>query len=291
MYEILVQDTNTVKISCLDASNVKQVVTIPTATWDVAKLAIDAGVDAWQILNAFVQTKASSAKAISAEAAEKAELAAKVNSAIERFNTALSDHVWSDTVEVAVDDYQTARTDVIDAKGQDMPKLDLNVLRRLDGKLAINDSMVWSYVKKGSGDSEFWYYQIKADAPPDHSAGLALTEAKAAFQIACHEETMSLADSVLHSELKATAFTLSIEGNIAYDAKVKASKSSGNGTRTRGPWQYTGSVYPEATDKVFNTVSDFAIFVGLSNEGDKYPHAAAKKHREDGTLVKVEVSE
>lgn len=287
-YSVLEKTDSTVRISCLDSNNVKQVVTIPLTTWDVAKLAIDAGVDAWQILNAFVQTKASSAKAISAEAAEKAELAAKVNSAITAFNVALSEHVWSNAIDAIVVDYQVARQDVEDAKGQGMPVLDLNVLRRLQGRLAVNDASVWSYVSKGSGESEFWYYMVKADPPADHSATVALREARAAFQIACHDETLSLADPILASELKVTSFTLNGEGEITYDAKVKVARASGNGTRTRGPWLYQGTDFPAASGQVFQTVASFAIAVGLSNPDDPYPHAAGKKFRENGSLTKVE---
>lgn len=254
-------------IEAIVSVNEKTSYTLSKSAFDLCRLAISGGGDAETVFASMATVTAKSVKAFDpVKAAEKAKRE-KIAAAVVLFNTKLAEHTWSQVVDDAAIDYQMAKSDVEEAKNLPMPELDLNVLRRLDGKLAVNDTEVWSYREISRGGSKFFVYEVMTTAPADHSADVAMLDAKSAFQIACHSEALDLADTVLSEELKVTSFDLNSEGNVIYTAKVKAARGgNGGGPRKRVEYVDEGN-----NVHIFESKRELGEHLGATS---KYPHAS-----------------
>ena len=249
------------------AVNEKTSYTLSPAAFALCEMAIKGGGNPDEVFALQASMTAKSVKAFDPEKAAAKAKREKVNAAIEQFNAALANHVWSDAVDKAIADYQDAQAVAEDAASWAMPILDLNTLRRLDGKLAVNDAEVWSFREITRGGSKFYVYEVAAKAPADHVANMALQDARATLQFFAHSEALDLADPILASEVKVTSLDIDDVGNIIFDAKVKRSGSSGNG----GPRKRVEYVDEGNNVHVFASKTELGEYLGATS---KWVHAS-----------------
>jgi len=273
-YEVLQEKDNVVIVKVKE-----NIYAIDKASFEAIKSVLTPD-NAAVILSTFVSAKASTAKLYDAEKAKKEEERAAKEAALAAFEKDLATWLWSTQVK-------TLASRVVELR-QEQEAIE-EVPYSID--LAGYDRIAPS---KSCQRGEYRFTMFKGipslvvglpDPLPrqmmlqgDIAVALHAFRVEAANEVAIPE--------VLKGENASKDFDVDDEGNITFNVKIKVKGNTGN--RTRGPWLYTGTEFPDLDGKVFKTVAAFAIAAGLSTEDDKYPHAPAKKFRESGALTKVE---